>query len=115
MESALPPGRPTSDERQLAMLAHLLTFVGGFIAPLVILLVQQGKSAYVVRQAKESLNYQITSFLISLVGLATICIGVGFVILIAIGMLNVVLVILAAIATNRGDDHRYPFALRLIT
>lgn len=97
------------------MLAHLLTLVAGFIAPLIILLTQQGKSAYVVRQAKESLNYQISSLLISLLGLATICIGIGFVILIANAIVNVVFIVLASIATNRGDDYRYPFAVRLVS
>ena len=113
--NAIPPVQSaTQDERQLAMLAHLLTLVGSFIAPLVILLLQQGKSEFVARQAKESLNFQITLMLGSLVGLATVCIGIGFVILIGIAIANLVLVILAAIAVNRGDDHRYPFVLRLI-
>ena len=66
-----PPLRP-DEERTWAMLAHLLTLVAGWLAPLVILLVFKGRGAYVENQAKESLNFQLTLLLAALVvGVAT--------------------------------------------
>jgi hypothetical protein len=39
LESAVP--EPTADEKTLAMLAHALQLISGFIAPLIILLVKR--------------------------------------------------------------------------
>ena len=55
MENPIPalPGQPTSEERNIATLAHLITFVSSFIGPLVIYLVKKDESAFVGDQAKE--------------------------------------------------------------
>lgn len=106
--------RPSDDDRLWAVLAHLLTIAVGFVAPLVAYLVQKGKRPFVERHAKESLNFQITMLLAYAVSIPLVCIGIGFVLLVAISVTNVVLVVLAGIAANDGKEHRYPFALRLV-
>jgi uncharacterized Tic20 family protein len=57
----------TKEERNWAMLSHLLALVGYFaipfgniIAPLIIYLVKKDESAFVADQARESLNFQIS-------------------------------------------------------
>jgi len=59
-----PPYTPTSDERILAILAHILTLVGSFIPPLVIYLLKKDESSFVATHSRESLNFQITIFII---------------------------------------------------
>ena len=55
---------PSSNERTMALLAHLLPLLGfGFIAPLVIYLVKKDDSDFVADQAREALNFQITLFI----------------------------------------------------
>lgn len=44
---------PTSDERTLAILAHILTLFFTFFAPLVVYLIKKDDSKYVAEQAKE--------------------------------------------------------------
>lgn len=112
--NAVPPTPPTSDERMWGMLAHLLTLVAPILAPLIVLLVHQEKSAFIVRQAKESLNFQITVMIAVIVLLPTICIGIGIVLLPVLGILDLVCVVLASIAVNGGQDYRYPLTLRLV-
>src|SRR4030095_9025957 len=51
---------PTSEEKTLAILSHVLCLVAGFVAPLVIYLIKKDESPYVSAHAKESLNFQIT-------------------------------------------------------
>jgi uncharacterized Tic20 family protein len=55
---------PTSDEKTMALLAHVLTFVFPILAPLVIYLVKKDESSFVAYHAKESLNFQISLFII---------------------------------------------------
>ncbi len=115
---------PTADERNMALFAHLAALagllipLGNIIGPLIIWLTQKDKSAYVADQGAESLNFQITATIIGavLMVLAFTIIGLvvaipGFLIL-GVGVL--VLVIMAAIATSKGERYRYPFNFRLI-
>jgi uncharacterized Tic20 family protein len=107
-EPAFPP---TSDERTMALLAHVLTFVSSFLAPLIIYLVKKDESSFISHHAKESLNFQITVFLVSILLIVTI---IGILLLWVVGILSLVLVIVATIKANEGKLYRYPFSIRMI-
>ena len=55
-----PVGDLPPDARQMAMLAHLLGALFGFIGPLIIYLTQKDKHPFVADQGKEAVNF--TSF-----------------------------------------------------
>lgn len=102
---------PTSDEKTMAILSHVLTVVAGFLAPLIIYLIKKDESAFVREHAKESLNFQITAFII-MIGLAITIIGI--LLIWVVGILALVLVILATIKASEGKLYKYPFNFRLI-
>ena len=102
---------PTSDEKTMALLAHVLTFVFPILAPLVIYLVKKDESSFVAYHAKESLNFQITLLIICFVLFITI---VGILLLWLVGIAALVLVIVATIRAAEGRLYRYPFTIRLI-
>jgi uncharacterized Tic20 family protein len=103
-----------SDERLWSMLGHLGAIILGFLAPLITWLVFRERSRLVDDQGKESLNFQITVLIAWVVAsvLAVAFIGILLYPIIWIG--NLVLCIIAGLAANRGEQYRYPFALRLI-
>jgi uncharacterized protein len=118
------PLRP-DEERTWGSMAHLLTIpamiVGmAFLAPLVILLVWGGRSAWVRRQSMESLNFQITALIVGATGvlLGIVTLGLGFLIvgpvLLAYGIFWLVCILLATAAAGRGEDYRYPLTLRFL-
>ena len=114
--------RPTHDERNLAMLAHLSGCAGilaggliGFLGPLQIYLLKKDSSVYEESQAKEALNFQITLLLVTIacgVLVAFTC-GMLFPLLFLPMVLQVVFGIIATLAVRDGDQYRYPFNLRL--
>ncbi len=108
-ETPLVP--PTSDEKTMALLSHVLTFVASFLAPLVIYLVKKDESAFVSAHAKESLNFQITIALIIIVLCITI---IGILLVWFVGVLALVLVIIATIRASEGKLYRYPVNIRFI-
>ncbi len=111
---ATSPTAANSDERTLAILAHILTLVAGFIAPLVIWLVKKDESPFVSESAKESLNFQITIFIALMVcGVLTLVV-IGLFLFPVVGITAFVLVIMATIRSSEGRVYRYPFNLRLI-
>jgi uncharacterized Tic20 family protein len=121
-----------SEERGWAMAAHLcglLWILGGggliflpfgglalftILGPLIILLAKGQSMPFVAAQAKESLNFQITVWLLGLLFVMLAFVLIGFVFLWILGVVNLVLVIIAAIRVSDGAPYRYPFALRLV-
>ncbi len=116
-----PPGYGTalplspSDERMWATLAHVGPILVGFLAPLIIWLVFRERSRFVDDQGKEALNFQISLTIAYVVGVITIPILVGFLILLAAWVLAIVFGIQGAIVAGRGEPYRYPFNWRVIT
>ncbi len=102
---------PTSDERTMAILAHALTFVAQFLAPLIIYLIKKDESKFVADQAKESLNFQITVFLVCVALVITV---IGIFVLWIVGIAAAILVILASIKASEGKLYRYPLTIRFI-
>lgn len=106
---------PTSDEKTLALVMHILGLVGfGIISTLIIWLIKKDESAFLNKAGKELLNFQI-SLIIYLIAAAilTFCL-VGIPILIAIGFGSLVLEIIGIIRISEGKIYRYPAILRLV-
>jgi uncharacterized Tic20 family protein len=113
-QPAPPAGWTSSDDRTWATLAHLSFFVLSIIGPLVILLTKGKESAYVHAQAAEALNFHITMFIAVIVSFVLVFAIIGFLLLPVVLIGGVVLTIMAAVASNRGEAYRYPVNLRLV-
>ena len=113
-EDFAPAVPPTSDERTFAILAHILTIVSSFIAPLVIYLLKKDESAFVSEHAKESLNFQITMFILYIISFVLMLVFIGFLLIWLLSIANLVLVIIATIKANENKMYRYPINFRLI-
>ena len=113
-EDFAPAVTPTSDERTLAILAHILTIVSSFIAPLVIYLLKKDESAFVSEHAKESLNFQITMFILFMISFVLMLVLIGFLLIWLLSIANLVLVVIATIKANENKMYRYPINFRLI-
>ncbi len=111
-----PEGNAPQDQRTMALLAHILGIFTYFIGPLVIWLVNKDNAdkGFIVDQAKEALNFQITLAIAGIVSMILMIVAIGFLLLPVIGILNLVFSIIAAVKANNGEAYRYPFALRLI-
>ncbi|HEV2483074.1 MAG TPA: DUF4870 domain-containing protein [Puia sp.] len=111
-----PLSTPTSDERTLAVLAHILSIVPGIgiLGPLIIYLIRRDGPAFVTENAKESLNFQITVYICGVIGCILMVVGIGFLIVGVLYFVNLVLVIVAAVRVSENKIYRYPFNLRLI-
>lgn len=100
----------------MAMLAHLLGIITGFVGPLIIWLLGKDdpRKAFSTDQAKEALNFQITICIGYAISGVLALIFIGVITASVIGIVDLVFCILAALAANKGETYRYPFALRLV-
>jgi uncharacterized Tic20 family protein len=115
-DPSTPYGEPARNERNLAVIAHLLGIVTSFLGALIVWLVKKDESPFVDDQGMEALNFQITIFLAEAVaGMLVPVVGIGCVILPIVLVGNFILCIVAAVSASQGRWYRYPMALRLIS
>ena len=111
----------SSDERTFAMLGHLSAFAGlvvpfgNVLGPLAVWLAKRDASDFVADHALESLNFQITMTIASLVAVVLCFVLIGFVLLPVLGIAWLVLTISAGLKANDGKRYAYPFTLRLVS
>jgi uncharacterized Tic20 family protein len=116
MPEEYPLSTPTSDERVMGILSHILAIVPGIgiFGPLVIWLIKKDESSFVEANAKESLNFQLTMLIAYAVSWILVIVLIGALLFFVIWVVNIVLVIVAAVKTSENKIYRYPFNLRLI-
>ncbi len=105
---------PSNDEKNIATVTHLGGILFSFIPSLIVFMLKKDDSAYIREQSREALNFQITLLLAQFAAYVLMFILVGFLLLGLIWLFNIVICIVAAISSSKGEDYRYPFTLRLI-
>ena len=103
-----------TDPRTLAMLAHLLGLLTGFVGPLILYLMNGEKDAFVRHHAAESLNFQITLSIAAVASAFAMLLLIGFLLLPVVIIGGIVLQIVGAVKANAGEWWRYPVNLRLV-
>jgi uncharacterized Tic20 family protein len=103
-----------SDERLWATLSHISIPFFGFVGPLVVYLVFKDRSGWLKESSTEALNFSILVSLSTLVASLLTAVVIGVVLLPIIWVGAVILCILAAVASNRGEQYRYPLNWRLV-
>ncbi len=107
------------------MIAHVGVFVAawfamGFLCPLVVWLVYRYRSDFVRRHALESLNFQLSLLIYTMVAVVLILITFGLGVLIVIPLVvigavaAVVVIVLATVAASGGREYRYPLTIRFL-
>lgn len=118
----MPPVVPAKDEKMWAMFCHLAALSGwvlpipfaGIIGPLIIWSLKKDQFPLVADQGKEAMNFQITVAILFAASLLLLFICIGAFLLAALGLFDLIFVIIAAIKANEGVRYRYPVCIRFI-
>ena len=115
------PQDKVKDERMWAMLCHLTGLssyigvpFGHIIVPLILWLIKKEEYPFVNEQGKESLNFQISMTIYAIVAGILCMVFVGFFLLAAIVIVDLIFVINAAVKANKGERYHYPLAIKFI-
>ena len=113
-------GAPSAEAKQWAMFAHLSALVGylipfgSIIGPLVVWQIKKNEMPFVDDQGKEALNFQITIAILAIVAFILVFVLIGVLLLGALAIVDLIFIIIGAIAANNGQTYRYPFSFRFI-
>ena len=104
----------SSDDKNIVVLTHLGGILFSFLPGLIVWLLKKDDNAYIGENAREALNFQITLMIAYFISWILAFILIGFVLIWLLWLANIILCIMAAVATSKGESYRYPLALRLI-
>jgi uncharacterized Tic20 family protein len=121
---AVPPvGYPTADDKTWALVAHyggaagaLIGWgAGGWVAPLIALLVQGNKSPVARAHAVAALNFQIPVSIVGVIAYPLYCVfGLGILVTLAAIVVGVVFGVIAGMRANEGQLYQYPFSFQIV-
>jgi len=111
------------DARMWAMFCHLaglalfipvLPVIGSVIAPLIIWQIKKDDYPFVDEQGKEAVNFQLSILIYGIVA-GLLCFAcIGFVLVPAVIVLDVIFILIAAVKANDGYHYHYPLTIRFI-
>jgi uncharacterized Tic20 family protein len=91
----------------------------------VVLIAKGNESAWVRRNAVESLNFQLSVLIYGFVGgmvavvVAIVTLGIGLLLVIPLALAFagfwLVMTIIAAVKAGNGEDYRYPLTIRMVS
>ncbi|MCU1507668.1 MAG: uncharacterized protein QOG18_249 [Microbacteriaceae bacterium] len=108
------PQLSPADEKLWATLVHVGGIFFNFLPALIGFLILKDRGPFVRQHTATALNFQITLAIAFLVGGILTIILVGFLVILAASVANIVFSILAALAANRGEAYEYPLAIKFV-
>jgi uncharacterized Tic20 family protein len=109
------------DARMWAMICHLvglagvvIPFIGNIVAPLVVWQIKKDDYPFVDEQGKEAVNFQISMTIYGLISAVLTFICIGFFLLAAVVIVDLIFLLIAAVKANNGYHYRYPLTIRFI-
>ena len=99
----------------LSALAMFLAIpFGNILGPLVLWLIKRQEMPLVDEAGKKALNFQITMAIAYVVAIPLCFVIIGFLLLPAVAIFDIVMVILAAVRTSDGVEFNYPMSIRFL-
>lgn len=114
METTSSPSRPWELASHLSAFSGYIIPFGNIIGPLVVWSMKKEEFPSVDTHGKESLNFQLSFTLYLFVAGIMIFIVIGFVLLPALIIMQIVFVIIATVKADKGEFYRYPLTIRFI-
>lgn len=97
-----------SDEKTLNVLAHILGLISGFIGPLIIFLVAEGKPK---DHARVALNWQFSFLIYYIASFILMFVLIGFLFIPVLIVLYFVFPIVGSVKASKGEIWKYPLSI----
>lgn len=108
------------DVNQFSMFMHLAQFAGiiipfaGLVLPIVMWLTNKDESEIVDMHGKNILNWMISCVIYGFAGFILVFFLIGIPVLVALGICNLIFIIIGAVKANEGVVYKYPLAINFL-
>jgi len=97
-----------------ATLIHVGGLFFGFIPALIGYLALRDRGPFIRAHAATALNFQLTVLIAAIVGSILVFVLIGIFVLIAVGILDLIFSIIAAVKASQGQWYRYPMSITFV-
>jgi uncharacterized Tic20 family protein len=108
------------EERTYSTFVHLSAYsaflipFGNILGPLVLWLARKDQSEFLDDHGREAINFQISMLLFTIASGVLVLCGIGIILLPVFIILGLVMPIVMAVKSNRGEYVRYPMTIRFL-
>ncbi len=110
----------TADEKQMGLFLHLSQLVNmilfpiGVIVPIVLWQTQKDKMPALDAHGKMVTNFMISMVIYGIVSFILCFVLIGFLMLLALGIIGIVFPIIGAVKANSGELWEYPLTIKFL-
>ena len=100
------------------MVCHLAAFAGfiipfgSLLGPLIVWAIKKDEDPFINDQGKEAINFQLTLLIGFVVSIILMFVFIGFLMIAVLVVYCIIMVIIAAMKANEGEQYRYPYTIR---
>ncbi len=97
-----------------ALAGYTVVPMGNILGPLIVWLIKKDEMPAVDAHGKEALNFQISMTIYFAVCAVLAIVGIGVLLALILVIVNLVLIIMAAVKANQGEFYQYPMTIRFL-
>lgn len=108
------------EAKNMGALVHAVSFagyiipLGSVLGPLIVWLMKRDEFAFANECGKSCLNFKISVMLYAFVCMLLMFVGVGFILIGALALFDIVCTILAIIRATEGKVYQYPMSIKFL-
>jgi uncharacterized Tic20 family protein len=120
MQFQPPSSLQTPEQRQMGMwlhlsqLANVILFPVGIIVPIVLWQTQKDKIPGLDAHGKMVVNWMISSVIYAVVSVVLMFVLIGFLTILAVGIMGIVFPIIGGMKANNGELWEYPLTIKFL-
>ena len=120
MQPMQPNSLVTAEQRQMGLLLHLSQFANvivfplGIIVPIIIWQTQKDKIPAIDAHGRMITNWMISATIYAIVSFVLMFVLVGFLTIVAVGLMGIIFPIIGGIKANNGEFWDYPLTIKFL-
>jgi uncharacterized Tic20 family protein len=120
MQYQPPMHLQTPEQKQMGLFLHLSQFANlilfpiGIILPIVLWQTQKDKMPALDAHGKMVVNWMISSTIYIIASIILMFVLIGFLTILAVGIMGIVFPIIGAVKANNGDFWEYPLTIKFL-
>ncbi len=110
----------SQDEKNMGIVVHVASFAGylipfgSILGPLIVWLMKRDEIPFVDECGRNCLNFKISMMIWVMVSFVLMFVGIGFILIGLLAIVDIVLTIIAAMKASEGVSYKYPLSIQFL-
>ncbi len=110
----------SQDDKNMGIVVHVASFAGylipfgSILGPLIVWLMKRDEIPFVDECGRNCLNFKISMLIWVMVSFVLMFVGIGFILIGLLAIIDIVLTIIAAMKASEGVCYKYPLSIQFL-